>query len=189
MLVLLVPGGRMNGNSRCHWWTPPVLRCWILGAALTRARTRGSMSVYLLKHASTGWDGDGRDVLADLSWALAELSQRHPDAPIALVGHSMGGRTAARWAGQPGIAGLVALAPWLPADDPVEQLSNVRLTVIQGSADREIPPAETDVFLARAVTAGALVTRVRIQGGEHLMLLRMRSWHLLTALHLVRLLG
>ncbi len=140
-------------------------------------RTRsGPVAVYLLQHAWTGWDGDGRDALADVAWAMRLIDQRHPEVPLALLGHSMGARTAVRAAGAAGVVGVVGLAPWLPAGDPVAPLVGRSFVVVQGTRDRELPAATTTAFLERATAAGVLVRRLSVRGGGHGMLFRMGTW-------------
>jgi dienelactone hydrolase len=187
--VLVLHGGPEHGTARCRWWLPQVLRCRLLAVAVTHQwPTAEQPAVYRLQHAWTGWDGDGRDPIADASWALAELGRRHPGIPVAILGHSMGGRVGVRLAGYPGVRGVVGLAPWLPSDDPVDQLAGVPVSVVQGTRDRELPATSTAEFLLRAHTAGALLAQIAVPGGGHAMIWRMRSWHRLAARQLAAIL-
>ena len=178
-VVLVLHGGPEHGTRRCHWWMPQVLRCRMLARAVARRWQRrrvGPVAVYLLQHAWTGWDGDGRDALADLAWAMRLIDQRHPGVPLALLGHSMGARTAVRAADAVGVVGVVGLAPWLRAGDPVSPLVGRSLVVVQGTRDRELPAATTTVFLERVVAAGVPLRRESVRGGGHAMLFRMGTW-------------
>jgi fermentation-respiration switch protein FrsA (DUF1100 family) len=181
VVVLVLHGGPEHGTSRCRWWMPQVLLCRLLAEAVRRRWSRvtdspGEAAVYRLQYAWTGWDGDGRDVIADASWALAELARRHPRTPVALLGHSMGGRIAVRLAGVPGVLGVVGLAPWLPAEDPVDQLAGVPVTIVQGTRDRELPASTTAEYLARARASGGWITQLAVNGGGHGMIWRFNRW-------------
>lgn len=192
-VVLVLHGGPEHGTARCSWWRPQVLRCTLLARTVARRwrrlpGDRGDLAVYRLQHSWTGWDGDGRDVIADADWALALISARHPDRPIVLIGHSMGGRVATRVADRQGVRGVVGLAPWLPADDPVAPVARSRLSAIHGTRDRLVPAAGTTAFLRRAQAAGAEVCRLPIRGGGHPMIFRIGRWNRLTVEQLARLL-
>ena len=54
-----------------------------------------------------GWNGAQRSPVADVEQALDELAARFPGVPIALVGHSMGGRAAMYAAGHEGVRAVV----------------------------------------------------------------------------------
>ena len=84
------------------------------------------LAVAQLRYRLRGWNDTGDDALADVAFALDTLDARYGGVPIVLVGHSMGGRAALRSAGHPTVRGVVALAPWLPGTEPVEQLAGSR---------------------------------------------------------------
>lgn len=179
LVVLVLHGGPEHGTARCRWWMPQVVRCRLLARAVAHrwpTRVAGPAAVYLLQHAWTGWDGDGRDAIADGRWALRLLGRRHPGVAVVLLGHSMGARTAVHAADAENVVGVVGLAPWLPAQDPVEPLVGRKLVVVQGDRDREIPTATAAVFLQRAVAAGVPVRRETVRGGGHAMIYRMGAW-------------
>ena len=101
----------------------------------------------------------------------------------------MGGRAALRAAGDPGVTGVVALAPWCPPGEPVAQLAGTRLVVIHGRADRVTSPAESLRLAVAARAAGAQVCRYELSGGDHAMLRRAAVWHDLTTRTACALLG
>ncbi len=177
-VVLVLHGGPERGTARCRGWLPQVLRCRLLARAVARRwpADRGPVAVYLLRNAWTGWDGDGRDAVADAEWALRLIGSRHPGVPVALLGHSMGARVAVRVAGSGDVAAVVGLAPWLPAGDPVGPLTGRALRVVQGSRDRELPATTTAVFLSGARAAGVAVRADTVRGGGHAMMFRMGTW-------------
>ena len=81
------------------------------------------VAVWLLCYRYRGWNRPDLDPVADARWALAEIRRAHPGVPVALVGHSMGGRVALRVADEPGVVAVCALAPWTTAKDHVDQLT------------------------------------------------------------------
>lgn len=190
IVVLVIHGGPEHGTSRGHRWLPQVLRCRLLARAVVRrwpTRRVGGVVVHLLQNAWTGWDGDGRDAIAAARWALEVLGDRYPGVPIGILGHSMGARVGVRVADDGNVVGVVGLAPWLPAGDPVGPLATRRLCVIQGTRDRELPMSTTTALLSRAGAAGIRVRRRQVRAGGHAMVLRMGTWSRLATDGLVEL--
>ena len=146
-------------------------------------RGDGRVAVARLRYAARGWNAaDGNPApVRDAEWALSQLAERFPGLPIGLVGHSMGGRTALRVGGHPQVRGIVGLAPWLPAGEPVSQLADRRVLLMHGSADRMTSPAGTAAGAARIEAAGAAVSLVAVTGDGHAMLRRARLWHELSS--------
>ena len=119
--------------------------------------------------------------MRDLRWALDRLTARFPGRPIALVGHSMGARTALRVADAPGVAGVVGLAAWLPPDEPLRQLLAVPVRLVHGSEDRVVPEESTKPWIARAVRNGLDLDLEVLEGSGHAMFRRHGEWHWLAA--------
>ena len=118
--------------------------------------------------------------MEDVAWALRHLRIRHSGAPIIVIGHSMGGRAALRAAGEPDVAGVLALAPWLPAGEPFGQTAGRRLLVVHGAKDRVTSP-ERSRELVRAVRPIAdQAAYVAVRGCGHAMLRHVRLWNRLT---------
>jgi len=92
----------------------------------------------------------------------------------------MGGRVAMRVADEEGVEGVLGLAPWLPPDEPFEQLAGRRLLVVHGLRDRitSAGNAKTFVDAARPVTRSATYIGLRRSG--HTMLRRANTWNRLT---------
>jgi predicted esterase len=89
----------------------------------------------------------------------------------------MGARTAVAVADDPAVTGVVALAPWLPADEPVEPLTGRHLAAAHGSADRISSLSQTEAFVRRAASVAAS-TELRDMGAVgHYMLRRVREWN------------
>ncbi len=100
---------------------------------------------------------------------------------MVLVGHSMGGRAALRAAGHPTVRGVVALAPWLPGTEPVEQLAGRDLAVLHGTRDLTTSPRASAGFVERAAPLTRRTACVQVPWSGHGMLARASLWHRLTA--------
>ena len=81
----------------------------------------GDLAVGQIRYRYRGWNEAAADAVADVEFALVAIGERYGPVPVVLVGHSMGGRAALQAAGHSRVRGVVALAPWLPDTDPVEQ--------------------------------------------------------------------
>jgi hypothetical protein len=178
-LVLMLHGGSVNSTSPTGWRTGPVVR--MAPIARSMGRRVPESAVALLKHAVGGWNGSGGSALRDAEWALDILRTRFPGLPIVLVGHSMGGRTAARRLGAAAVVGAVLLTPWLPAEDPVGTVAGRTLVVLQAKWVHTCPIPQTESWLSRAAAAGAVIDREVLSFSDHAMLLRFPTWHRLTA--------
>ena len=94
-----------------------------------------------------------------------------------LLGHSMGARVAVHVADDPSVVGVVGLAPWWSADDPVRTLSGRSLRAAHGRRDRITSFRETARYVerARAVADSAELEDMGALG--HYMLTGARRWH------------
>ena len=147
------------------------------------AAGRGHLAVHRLLNSSRGWQAP-RTPVDDAGWALGQLRERYGEVPVALVGHSLGGRAALLAGGAPGVRAVVALNPWVYPDDDAD-LSGRSVLVVHGTDDRV-----ADLGRARAVVATlrrrADVTFVEVPGGNHSMLRGRRAFEEAAAEHLVR---
>ena len=71
--------------------------------------------------------------------AAAELALADGAHSCLLVGFSMGGAVSIGIAGEPAVAGVLGLAPWIPERLPLQGLVGKRLDVVHGSWDRAAP--------------------------------------------------
>lgn len=178
-IVLVLHGGREASLDPVTARQLAVLRL-VPFARLIQRRGRGRVAVARLRYRLRGWNarpGQPPAPVTDARWALSQLTERFGELPIGLVGHSMGGRTALRIGGEPGVRGVVGLAPWLPPGEPIEQLVPRRVLLVHGTADRMTDPMLTAAFADRLQRAGGAVNLVRIADGRHAMLRRPRLWH------------
>ncbi|HEY0168003.1 MAG TPA: alpha/beta hydrolase [Jatrophihabitans sp.] len=181
-VVLVLHGGRELSTDPVRAHQVAVLRMVPFARRIAR-RGAGRVAVARLRYASRGWNAatGSPAPVNDAEWALRQLTERFAGLPISVVGHSMGGRTALRIGGHPQVRGVVALAPWLPAHEPVSQLAGRRVLLMHGSADRMTSPAGTEVYAGRIEAAGAAVSLVTVYGEGHAMLRRAQVWHELSA--------
>ena len=135
----------------------------------------------LLRYRVKGWNatrGSAPAPVSDARWALAELTREHPGVPVALLGHSMGARTAVAVADHPAVVGVVALAPWFPPGEPVAALRGRRLRAAHGRMDRITSPRATAAYVERARTAGATeATLVDMGPVGHYMIRSADRWN------------
>ncbi|MFK4148500.1 alpha/beta family hydrolase [Streptomyces sp. NPDC004065] len=177
--VLALHGGRPDGRETARPWHPAALRMRpvLRAAALSLALEEVLLGQVRYRHR--GWNGG--DPAQDAFRALSELGRLAGDVPVVLVGHSMGGRAALRAAAHPLVRGVLALAPWLPPDEPTGHLRDVGVVVLHGDRDRVTSAVASVDFVRRARTSGARAGAVLIGGGDHAMVRRSGLWHRCTA--------
>jgi len=140
--------------------------------ALAVELTRHGYAVYALDHRGHGRSGGGRanidrfaHVVSDFSMFAGRAGKQHPDAPVYLLGHSMGGAIAfaAALRLQSSLHGLVLSAPALSAGDAAGGfrvlLARLMSTLAPGVGAIKIDPAAVsrDPDVVRDYAADALV--------------------------------
>jgi dienelactone hydrolase len=175
--VLLLHGGKERSRAAVTGRSLSWQRSAALGRTLGRRLHDEGVAVRLLRYRSVGWNGDGADKLDDARWALDQVADAVGRVPIVLVGHSMGGRTACRVADHALVAGVVALAPWLPPDEPVAPLAGKELHVAHGRRDRITRAADSRAYVdrAREVAGEASFTDMGDRG--HYLLSGIHGWN------------
>ena len=173
--MLLLHGGAVSGRQRVRWSGVAVLRMMPFALALTR-RAGDELAVLRLKYRVRGWNGADRDPVVDAAWALARIRDTWPGLPIALVGHSMGGRVALHLGTEPGVAAVVALAPWIEGATP-RPVVGTRVLLVHGTRDGITSPRRTATLAGRLRDNGIDVRHLEVQGGDHPMLRQAGLWH------------
>jgi alpha-beta hydrolase superfamily lysophospholipase len=174
-VVIVLHGGTPDSRDPVSRYGLPVMRlvpfAWSLG------RARRDVAVALLRYAVRGWNGTARSPVADARWALEQVADRFPGRPVALVGHSMGGRTALHVMDDPSVQVVATLATWVERRDPVHGRPGLSVFLGHGTDDR-ITAARGSSLMARALEAkGADVTLELVDGENHALLRRPRWWH------------
>ncbi|MFD9715319.1 alpha/beta hydrolase [Streptomyces sp. NPDC059076] len=143
-VVLILPDGDRESPRR-----PSALslaRALPLGRALARAGRQDGLVVHTVHYRTRGWNGEAAQHAADASWAADEVVRRYGDVPICLAGHGFGGRAALRAADHPAVSTVLAMAPWLPDEqpgaeaEPVKQLVGKQVLVVHGTNDARTSP-------------------------------------------------
>jgi len=186
--VLVLHGGQQVSHRAVNPLSLPLLRARHLAWAAHRRLASRGVSVFVLRFAVRGWNGDEASPVADARWALDEIARRGP-LPTVLVGHSMGARTALRVVGDDHVEGVVALAPWLPSGEPLGDLAGRRIVIAHGTRDRTTDPRLSRAYADRARKFADEVTYELIEGDGHALLRRPREWNRVVAESTLELLG
>lgn len=176
-VAMLLHGGRTESSMPVRPTQLAVLRMVPFARALHRAGRSQGLAVVRLQFRVRGWNGQLESPVGDARWALDRIGERYPGVPIALIGHSMGGRTALRVADDDSVAAVAAVAPWLPPAEPVAAIGGRRILIMHGTRDRMTDPRMSAAWAVRARAAGARVSYISVRGEHHSMLRRARLWH------------
>jgi dienelactone hydrolase len=187
-VALVLHGGRESDVTRVRATQTAVLRMVPFARSLRRAGGGHGLAVARLRYLVRGWNGPARSPVADVEWALERLAARFGSAPVALVGHSMGGRAAVYAAGHDSVRAVVGLAPWLERDDPVDTVAGREVLVAHGVHDRVTSPKASLGWVRRAGSVAASVSFVSVQGDGHAMLRRAPVWHALATRYVLAML-
>ncbi len=174
--VLVLPGGRAESTDISRPWHLSVVRLRPFAREISRVEASRGVTVASLRYRVRGWNGSQESPVADARWALDQLREQLGPAPVILVGHSMGGRTALRLADHPAVVGIVALAPWLPPGEPRVPLGARPLLVVHGTADRWTDPSASREYVAAAAADGTPAQWIPMPGHGHFMLRNRSRW-------------
>lgn len=176
-IALVLHGGRETSTAPVRAHQLAVLRMIPFARRLASAGGQHGLVVARLRFGQRGWNGELRSPVNDARAALADLTARYPDVPVALVGHSMGGRTAVHAASDPAVAVVAALAPWITPSEPVDTMTGRRLLVVHGEADRITDPRASRRYAELAARVADSASWIGIGGEKHAMMHRPRLWH------------
>lgn len=174
-VVLILHGGTTDNRDPVPRYGHAVLRMIPFAFALRRARR--DVAVVLLRYAVRGWNGPVRSPVADARWALREIADAYPDRPVALVGHSMGARTALHVMDDPAVTVVAALATWAEKGDPAHGRPGLQVLLGHGTADTITAPRGSEWMAKRLRDKGTDVTLELVDGENHALLRKARWWH------------
>lgn len=180
-IVLLLHGGKATSRARVRRTSLAAARMRPFAAAIARHDGPDAIGAGLLRYRYQGWNGSSTDPVHDALWALDEIERIYAPAPVVLVGHSMGGRTALRAAGHPAVTAVAALAPWVPEGEPVAQLAGRAVLIAHADDDRVTDPAGSLDYAVRAKPIAARLEHRSFPEGGHAMLRGAAAWHRMVA--------
>lgn len=178
-LVLALHGGKQASRQPVDGRSASWKRMAALQRSIAPDLHAAGIGTWLLRYRVRGWNG-GAPVV-DARAALAQVRRELGDVPVVLLGHSMGARTAAYVADEPGVVGVVGLAPWWQPEDPVEALRGRRVLAAHGRTDKITSARQTRAFLARAEPVAAEVAFRDMGRVGHYMLRRVPAWNAVAA--------
>lgn len=177
-VVLVLHGGAAReGRTMVSPAQLSVLRMVPVARRIAHAGGK-RLAVHRLLNSHRGWDARTTPVM-DVAWALERVLDQHGDVPVALVGHSLGGRAALLASGDLAVRAAVALNPWLHPTDQVHG-TDTRVLVVHGTDDRIARPGLSEDLVRRAPES-LRIGRVAVAGGRHAMLRRGRTFESLAA--------
>lgn len=175
-MILVLHGGKPRSGQSISGRSASWRRALWLQRDISHRAHEAGVGVWLVRYRERGWNG-GPDRVADARWALDQVRAAHGDVPVVLLGHSMGARVAVHAADDRAVRGVVGLAPWWSAQDPVSTLAGRTLTAAHGRRDRITSFNETARYVerARGVADSAVLHDMGALG--HYMLTGSARWH------------
>jgi dienelactone hydrolase len=174
-VVLVLHGGTQRSTQPVDGRSASWKRMAAMQRSITPELHAAGLSTWLLRYTVRGWNGGAP--VADARWALDRVRRDVGDVPVVLLGHSMGGRTAAYAADDSSVVGVVALAPWWQPDDPVGALRGTRVAAAHGRSDKITSARMTRAFLQRAEGLAATTEFHDMGRVGHYMFRRVPSWN------------
>ncbi|MFC4945460.1 alpha/beta fold hydrolase [Pseudonocardia sp. GCM10023141] len=188
-IVVLLHGGRAHSRESGERKRLTYRRMIPFARTLVHHGAGSGLAVFMLRYRYRGWNAPAADALRDAQAVLADLAARHPGVPVALVGHSMGGRAALAAASASNVVAVCALAPWLDGSDPVAQLAGRTVLIAHGDRERWTDPVESYDYAVRAQRVAGRIARFDVHGAGHFMISRARDWQWLVSRFVLGALG
>jgi len=176
-MVLVLHGGKARSSAPVTGRSLTWRRAQGLARALGEPLHAQGVGLWVLRYRTVGWNADGTGKVDDTRWALDRIRAEIGEVPVALLGHSMGGRAACRAADHELVRGVVALAPWLPLHEPVTALAGRQLHAAHGRRDHITRAQDTRAYVERArkVASAASFTDMGERG--HYLLRGAHAWN------------
>lgn len=175
-VVLMLHGGTEHSRQPVTARSASWRRSLTMQRTIAPAAMEQGVSVWLLRYGIRGWnDVTDPSPVPDARWALRQLEA--VAAPVVLLGHSMGARTAVRVADHPLVTGVVALAPWLPRGEPIDAVHGKHLVAAHGRRDRITSARATWEYVDRARRVAASAEAVDMGRVGHYMFRDAARWN------------
>jgi pimeloyl-ACP methyl ester carboxylesterase len=166
-LVILAHGGSVEADNPARDWHSGLLRVLQFGDVAVKAAP-GS-AVGLLRYRVCGWNGASADPAQDVQRVIDAAPEQFER--IVLIGHSMGGRAVLRASAHPRVGGVLALAPWVPADEPGLRPCDAPVVIATGTNDDTTPVGMARHFVRTSREGGSQLAYFEIPGAGHRLLL------------------
>ncbi len=173
--MLVLPGGTDFSYRPFSPWQGSAVRMYPFTASI--AATFGSrVRVHQARYRVYGWNGGQASPMPYARNAVEQMSRATPGVPVAVIGHSMGGRIAALLGDDERVTDILALAPWWQHADWRHIHDGVRVVAVHGEADTVTYPARTAKGIAELADRGLDATYIGVPGGGHPMLDHIALW-------------
>ncbi|GAA3958444.1 alpha/beta fold hydrolase [Gordonia caeni] len=176
LAVLVLPGGTDFSYRPFSRTQASALRMYPFGLSI-QARFGAAVRVHQASYRVYGWNGGQASPMPYARAALDRLTARYPDTPVALIGHSMGGRIVAQLGADERVSDILALAPWWQFADWRAIHDGARVLAIHGENDTVTRPHRTAKGIAELAARGLEAEFVAVPGGGHAMLDHLGLWH------------
>lgn len=176
LAVLVLPGGTDFSYKPFSRTQSSALRMYPFSLSI-QARFPRSVRVHQATYRVYGWNGGQASPMPYARNSLQQLKRRYPDTPIALIGHSMGGRIVAQLGADEQVSDILALAPWWQFADWRHIHDDARVLAIHGENDTLTRPRRTEKGIAELVARGVDAEFVSVPNGGHAMLDHLGLWH------------
>lgn len=175
LAVLVLPGGTDFSYRPFSPMQGSALRMYPFTASI-QARFGTRVRVRQAQYRVYGWNGDQASPMPHARAALDALASDHPGVPIAVIGHSMGGRIAALLGDDERVTDILALAPWWQFADWRQIRDGVRVRAVHGDADTVTRAPRTAKGIAELAARGVDAEYLAVHGGGHPMLDHVGLW-------------